>query len=98
MERTQGVATTHQDTVISGKAEPEATPEIVVFEDETLEAIMIRIAAYYDYKVIFNNNAAKSIRLYFRWNQALPIEDIVESLNNFEQITLSVNDETINID
>ena len=93
-----GIATTHQDTVISSKAEPKATPGTVVFEDETLEAIMIRIAAYYDYKVIFNNNAAKSIRLYFRWNQALPIEDIVESLNNFEQITLSVNDETIKTD
>lgn len=73
-------------------------PENIVFDDEPLETIMEKIAAYYGYKVVFNENASKSLRLYFRWNQALPIEEIVESLNNFEQITITMSDKTIKID
>lgn len=88
----------HQDSVRSGEAKEEAAAEIIVIDDETLGTIMNRIATYYGYKVIFNKNAAKSLRLYFRWNQALPIEDIVECLNNFEQITITINDKTIKVD
>lgn len=79
-------------------AEVNQAPENIVFDDEPLETIMEKIAAYYGYKVVFNENASKSLRLYFRWNQALPIEEIVESLNNFEQITITMSDKTIKID
>ncbi len=93
-----GIVTSQPDTVRIVDTEKGLTPEIIVFDDETLETIMNRTATYYGYNVIFNNHAAKSLRLYFRWNQALPIDDIVESLNNFEQITLTINDKTIKID
>ncbi len=86
------------DTVKRVETMELATPEIQVFDDETLEAIMERIGTYYGYEVIFRNNAAKTLRLYYRWNQALPIEEIVESLNNFEQIALTVKDKTLTID
>lgn len=86
------------DTVMTVKATGEVTPEIIVFDEETLATIMDHIAVYYGYQVIFNNNDARSLRLYFRWNQALPVEDIIESLGNFEQITLSIKGRTITID
>lgn len=100
VEMTAGacIAASHQDTVRSAETNNEVTPEIVVFDDETLETITNRIANYYGYKVIFNKNAAKSLRLHFRWDQARPIDEIVESLNNFEQITITINDKTIKID
>ncbi len=72
--------------------------EIIVFENEPLDSIMSRIALHYGYDVVFGNDSSKSLRLYFRWNQSLPVEDIVESLNNFEQIHLTLKDKTINID
>lgn len=69
--------------------------EIVVFDNEPLETILERIAKYYDCKIEFKNEASKSLRLYFRWSQALSIEEVVERLNNFEQIQLTVEDNTI---
>lgn len=86
------------DTIKSAVSKTPVTPEIVVFENETLESIISQIAAYYGDKVAFNNEASKSLRLYFRWDKALPIEEVAERLNNFEQIHISIDDKTIKID
>ena len=91
-------ATSQPNIINSHEPDDEKSPERVVFDNETLETILTRIGGYYEYTVTFNNDAAKSLRLYFRWNQALPIEDIVASLNNFEQINLTIVDRTIKID
>lgn len=73
------------------------TSEIVVFDNETLENIISKVAAYYGYKAVFREEAPKSLRLYFRWDQDLTIEEVVERLNNFDQIHLTINDDTIKI-
>lgn len=86
------------DTVISVEEAPSAAPETIVFDNEPLETIITRIAEYHDYNVTFSSDTPKSLRLYFRWNQAQSLDDVVESLNNFEQITISVEDKTIKID
>ncbi len=88
----------NSDTIKSYENEQEALPEIVVFDNEPLETILSEIANYYKYRVIFNNNASKSLRLYFRWNQALTMTEVVERLNNFEQINLTVKDTAIEVD
>lgn len=87
---------TQPDTIKS--VEVAKASEIVVFDNEPLELILNNIADYYDCKVAFNNEASKSLRLYFRWNQALTVEETVERLNNFEQIQLTVKDNTIKVD
>ncbi|MDE7413132.1 MAG: DUF4974 domain-containing protein [Muribaculaceae bacterium] len=91
-------ATSQSNVVNSYDPDDETSPETVVFDNETLETILTIIGSYYGYTVTFNNDAAKSLRLYFRWNQALLIEDIAASLNNFEQINLTIVDRTIKID
>ncbi len=86
------------DTVISVEDAPSTAPETIVFDNEPLEAIITRIAEYHDCNVTFSSDAPKSLRLYFRWNQAQSLDDVVESLNNFEQINIAVEDKTIKID
>lgn len=83
--------------VTAGEALPTA-PQTIVFDNEPLEDIANSIARYYGYKLAFSPDAPRSLRLYFRWNQAQTLDDVVESLDNFEQIHISVNDKTINID
>ncbi|MDE6008432.1 MAG: DUF4974 domain-containing protein [Muribaculaceae bacterium] len=73
-------------------------PETEIFDNDTLETIIMRIGEYHGCNVIFNNEASKSLRLYFRWNQALSIEETVERLNNFEQIHITFKDKTIKVD
>lgn len=70
----------------------------IIFDNEPLEVIMRQIGDFYGYGIEFRNVSSKSLRLYFRWNQAATIHEIVESLNNFEQIHLTIEGETIKID
>ena len=92
------IATSKPDITDSDEQNDRKSPETIVFDNETFESIITRIGSYYEYTVIFNSEAVKSLRLYFRWNQALSIEEIVESLNNFEQINLTLSGKTIKID
>ncbi len=71
------------------------TPEIVVFDNETLEAIISRIATCYGCSVFYCDDAPRSLRLYFRWDRSLTIGDVIERLNRFEQIRITLKDNTI---
>lgn len=72
-------------------------PETILFKGETLETILSDIARYYGATVKFNQNAAKSLQLYFEWNQALPLNEVVEQLNNFEQINITLTDNVLTV-
>lgn len=87
----------HRDSVIVADETGIAAPEIVVFDNEPFGTIMNRIAEYYGYDTEFATDAPKSLRLYFRWNQSHTLDEVIESLNNFEQIDLTVRDKIIKI-
>lgn len=74
------------------------SPENIVFDNQPLETVATRIADFYGYDVVFSAQSPKSLRLYFRWNQTQTLYQVIESLNNFEQIHISVKDKTIKID
>ncbi len=93
------IATVSQgDTVVTLNDTVQVPAETVVFDNESFETIISKIAAYYGYEVIYVTDSPKSLRLYYRWKQSLPLEDIVESLNNFGQIHLSIKGKTIKVD
>lgn len=86
------------DTIIAAEEIPARVPETITFDNETLETVISCIAEYYGCNVKFSTGSPNALRLYFRWNQALPLDEVVESLNNFEQINITVKDSTIEID
>lgn len=86
------------DTVTVVDNIPVKAPEIVVFDNEELEKIITKIAEYYGYKPEFSADAPKALRLYYRWNRTLPVDEVVENLNNFERINITVKGKTIKID
>lgn len=86
------------DTIASVEGNRDPAPEIVVFDNETLAAIIARIADFYDYKFVFGTDASESLRLYFRWDPALPVDEVAERLNNFGRIHLTLKDATIIVD
>lgn len=87
----------HSDSVIVADETGIAAPEIVVFDNEPFGTIMNRIAEYYGYDTEFATDAPMSLRLYFRWNQSHTLDEVIESLNNFEQIDITVKDKIIKI-
>lgn len=78
-------------------AEVAPLPETILFKGESLETILADIAKYYGASVKFNQDAAKSLELYFEWNQALPLNEVVEQLNNFEQINITLTDKALTV-
>ena len=92
------IITNQEDSIKTPSNSPIQSFETVIFDNEPLEVIMKQIGDFYGYKTEFNSENARSLRLYFRWNQASTIQEIVESLNNFEQIHLTIESETIKID
>ena len=78
-------------------AETTPLPETIVFKGENLERILADMAGYYGVTVKFNQDAAKSLLLYFEWDQSLPLSEVVEQLNNFEQINITITDKILTV-
>ncbi|MDE6795087.1 MAG: DUF4974 domain-containing protein [Muribaculaceae bacterium] len=78
--------------------ESEQTPsmaETVIFDNQPLDSILTEMTSFYSYKLNFSNENVKTLRLYFKWNQALPLNGVIEELNNFEQINIRIDDHNI---
>ena len=70
-------------------AEQDSTQlEPVVFENAELGTILREVADYYQCEVVYKNQKAKRVRLYFTWDKKAPIEDVVETFNQFERILI----------
>ena len=92
-------AITHSNVASTDTIPDETTPlpETIVFKGENLERILADIAGYYGATVKFDQDAAKSLQLYFEWDQSLPLDKIVEQLNNFEQIDITLTDKVLTV-
>lgn len=73
-----------------------ATP--ILFENQPLEEIIEKIRQHYGLEVTFKAADAKKLRLYFRWDPSLPIEDVIDLLNNFRQFSIYLSDKTLIIE
>lgn len=92
-------AITHSNVAPTDTIPDETTPlpETIVFKGENLERILADIAGYYGATVKFDQDAAKSLQLYFEWDQSLPLDKVVEQLNNFEQIDITLTDKVLTV-
>lgn len=71
--------------------------DFVTFKDETLEQIINTMAKHYGLEVEFRNPDARSIRLYFRWDRNMTADLTAKTLDNLEQITVSISDNKLTI-
>ncbi|MDO5394879.1 MAG: DUF4974 domain-containing protein [Bacteroidales bacterium] len=74
------------------------SPEVIIFKDKPLVQILSSIAKYYGVTVKFNNPSKETLHLYFQWDQSLPLADVVEQLNNFEQIAITLTSSGLTIE
>ena len=90
----------HTPAVGSETSVPElpVSEEMVLFEDKSLSEVLERIAMHYGVSVKYNSPERKNLRLYFRWDPNQDLMDAVESLNNFEQIRISVENKTLTVE
>ena len=69
----------------------------VVFNNVELQQIMQYVAEGYDVKVEFKNKAARTIRFYLQWEADDTLQEIIDKINHFEKVHLTLNEETITI-
>lgn len=74
---------------------PTVNDTIIVFEDETLDRILDRIASYYNAKVSLTKPASSEVRLFLKWDSTMELPELIEHLNSFERINLFLKDDTI---
>ena len=70
----------------------------VVFNNVELQQIMQYVADGYGVKVEFKNNAARTIRFYLQWEADDTLQEIIDKINHFEKVRLTLNEETITIE
>jgi hypothetical protein len=69
----------------------------VVFNNVELQQIMQCVADGYGVKVEFKNNAARTIRFYLQWEADDTLQEIIDKINHFEKVHLTLNEDTITI-
>ena len=68
------------------------------FNNVQLETIMNQLTKDFGVKVVFNNENARSIRLYLSWDADDKLQDIINRINHFEKVHLTLSEETIMIE
>lgn len=67
-------------------------PEIKVFKDESFKQIILDVCAYYDASAEFKSQTTQDLRLYFNWDTSQSLDDVVDQLNSFDMIEISVSE------
>jgi len=70
-------------------------PKVIRYDEATLYKILTDMGEYYRLRVELRNEDAKTLRLFFQWNQRQEASKVLEQLNMFERIHLMLNDSTI---
>ncbi len=89
-QETVAAANAQHSTHNTQLAEQDSTAmKPVVYEDTELATILNEIATFYQYEVVYKNEASKHIRLYFTWNQKVTIDELIGTFNKFERIHIT---------
>ena len=70
----------------------------VVYNNVELRQIMQRIADGYGVKVVFKNEKASSLRFFMQWEADDTLQEIIDKINHFEKVHLTLNEEIITIE
>jgi len=79
----------------------EAAPtkqEAIIYNNVELQQIMQYIAYGYNVKVEFKNKAARTLRFYLQWEADDTLQEIIDKINHFEKVHLTLHKETIIIE
>ena len=81
--------TTDADTTTTQKGQS--------FDNVELQTILDDISSYYKLNVVYNSDKSRHLRLHFYWDKSKDAETIVESLNHFENVNITLTDNKIDV-
>ena len=94
-----------QETQISSQQpqspnQPEAEitdsiPQTRIFENVPLDEMVNELATYYNKVADIQNAQAHDLRLYYKWERKDKIEDVVDDLNHFDHVNLTLEEDKL---
>ena len=72
-----------------------AAPQPKLYENVPLGDIFEELSGYYNVKVVYQNEDAPRLRLFYQWKPEYTLEKVVEMLNNFEWIQIKTENDTL---
>ena len=79
----------HEYTTAQMAVQDSMKTERVVFENKELVTVLGEMADYYHCEVIYKSEAVKHVRLYFTWDMAMEMDDVIGTFNKFERIHIT---------
>ena len=86
------------DSITPKQETKKPAPVVKVFDNTTLSDILSAMGQYYGVKVVYSTATAKAIRLHFEWDQAKSVDANIAILNGFQQISITRNGDTLNVE
>lgn len=80
------------------KTDTVPTTESITFDNISLDRMISEIAAYYKVDVEFLNDEVRQLRFFFEWRHEETIEHVLNRLNQFESVTIELNDNRITVE
>ena len=96
-----------QDTEVIKNSQPStsspqlAEPDTIqalqpkLYDNVPLGEIFEELSGYYNVKVVYQNEDAPRLRLFYQWKPEYTLEKVVEMLNNFEWIQIQTENDTL---
>ena len=77
------------------KSDTIAVPEPKLYDNVPLGEIFEELSDYYNVKVVYQNEDAPRLRLFYQWKPEYTLEKVVEMLNNFDWIQIQIENDTL---
>ena len=90
---TNSQSSTSQSQIV--KSDTIAAPEPKLYDNVPLGDIFEELSGYYNVKVVYQNEDAPRLRLFYQWKPEYTLEKVVEMLNNFEWIQIQTENDTL---
>ena len=91
IEKTRIIKPHHQ----TAEADTIAVPQPKLYDNVPLGEIFKELSAYYNVKVVYQNEDAPRLRLFYQWKPEYTLEKVVEMLNNFDWIQIHTENDTL---
>ena len=96
-QRTSVVARAQHSTLNTQLEESDTivVPQPKLYDNVPLGEILDELSGYYNVKVVYRNEKASRLRLFYQWRPEYTLEKVVEMLNNFEWLQILTENDTL---
>ena len=70
---------------------PTATADTITFENAELQDILTELGNHYGLRTEYRKEEARHTRLYIKWNKAEEAQVMIERLNHFEKVNITLD-------